>query len=315
MTQKECIIVAGPTAVGKTAEAIRLAKQYNTSIISADSRQCYKELNIGVARPTEEELHEVKHYFIANHSITENISAATFAKEARGYLDEIFQNSEKAIVCGGTGLYIKALVEGLDNIPTIPNEIRERVIQIYKEKGIDVLRSELINLDPTFPDYGDINNPQRMMRALEVVMLTGYSIYEYHNREREKGRGTRDEEQGTRDKGEYIDNNYNNYNHYNNYNNSTITFTYKILDLPREELYERINKRVDKMIEDGLEDEVRSLISYKDLPALQTVGYKEFFDYFDGKCTQEEAIEKIKQHTRNYAKRQITWFKRVGDSS
>ena len=121
-------------------------------------------------------------------------------------------------------------------------------------------------------------------------------------------RETRDEEQGTRNKGEYIDNNY---NHYNNYNDSTITFTYKILDLPREELYERINKRVDKMIEDGLEDEVRSLFSYKDLPALQTVGYKEFFDYFDGKCTREEAIEKIKQHTRNYAKRQITWFKRV----
>lgn len=303
MTQKECIIVAGPTSVGKTAEAIRLAKLYNTSIISADSRQCYKELNIGVARPSVQELNEVKHYFIANHSITENISAASFAKEARAYLNEIFKNHDKAIVCGGTGLYIKALVEGLDKIPTIPKEIREEVIHLYKMNGVDALRKRLLDLDANYPSHGDINNPQRMMRALEVVLFTGFSIYEYHNRERDKAcvPAGRDEAQGTREE-EY---------NYNNYNNSTITFTYRILDLPREILYERINKRVDQMINDGLEDEVRSLISYKNLPALQTVGYKEFFDYFDGKCTREEAIEKIKQHTRNYAKRQVTWFKKL----
>ena len=315
MTEKQCIIVAGPTAIGKTAEAIRLAKSYNTSIISADSRQCYKELNIGVARPSENELKEVKHYFIANHSITENISAASFAKEARVYLDEIFQRSDKAIVCGGTGLYIKALVDGLDEIPAIPNEIREKVIALHKEQGIDALRNELIKMDPIFPTHGDINNPQRMMRALEVVLFSGRSIFEYHNK-REKGGGKREEvedpdrsvwRQWTRDEGQDETQNPKP----KTQNISEITFTYKILDLPREELYNRINSRVDRMIEDGLEEEVRSLIAHKDLPALQTVGYKEFFEYFEGKYARDEAIEKIKQHTRNYAKRQVTWFKRL----
>ena len=290
MTYKECIIVAGPTAVGKTAEAIRLAKLYTTSIISADSRQCYKELNIGVARPTEDELKEVNHYFIANHSISENITAASFAKEAREYLNKIFKDCDKAIVCGGTGLYIKALVEGLDEIPPIPKEIREQVIQLYKENGIDALRSELVKHDPSFPHHGDINNPQRMMRALEVVLFSGRSIFEYHTAV-DSSPLTVNRQQST-------------------VNSQQIIFTYKILDLPREDLYNRINRRVDKMIEDGLKDEVRSLVDYKNLPALQTVGYKEFFEYFDGNYTKEEAIEKIKQHTRNYAKRQVTWFKK-----
>ena len=291
MKEKQCIIVAGPTAIGKTAEAIRLAKLHNTSIISADSRQCYRELRIGVARPTEDELKEVKHYFIANHSITENVSAATFAKEASAYLDEIFKDHDVAIVCGGTGLYIKALVEGLDEIPPTPDEIRAEVIQLYKEKGIDALRNRLLELDPSFAGRGDIQNPQRMMRALEVVLSSGRSIFDFHKS---------------------VDSSQLTVNHQPSIvNRQQISFTYNILDLPREVLYERINKRVDKMIEEGLEDEVRSLTAHKDLPALQTVGYKEFFDYFDGKCTREEAIDKIKQHTRNYAKRQVTWFKRL----
>jgi len=291
MKEKQCIIVAGPTAIGKTAEAIRLAKLYNTSIISADSRQCYRELRIGVARPTEDELTEVKHYFIANHSITENVSAATFAKEASAYLDEIFEGHDVAIVCGGTGLYIKALVEGLDDIPPIPDEIRAEAIRLYKEKGIDALRNQLLELDPSFAGRGDIDNPQRMMRALEVVLFLGKSIFDFH-KSVDSSQLTVNSQPST-------------------INRQQILFTYNIQTLPREVLYERINKRVDKMIEDGLEDEVRSLIAHKDLTALQTVGYKEFFDYFDGKCTREEAIEKIKQHTRNYAKRQITWFKRI----
>ncbi|MFN4976463.1 MAG: tRNA (adenosine(37)-N6)-dimethylallyltransferase [Bacteroidota bacterium] len=317
MKEKQCIIVAGPTAIGKTAEAIRLAKLYNTCIISADSRQCYRELRIGVARPTEDELKEVNHYFIANHSVTESISAATFAKEASAYLDEIFEDHDVAIVCGGTGLYIKALVEGLDDIPLIPDEIRVETIRLYKEKGIHALRNKLLDLDPSFAGRGDIHNPQRMMRALEVALFLGKSIFDFHQKRgkgggrREEGAGRRDERRGTRDEEEYKDNNDNKDNNYNNYNNSTITFTYRIIDLPRELLYERINQRVDKMIEDGLEEEARSLMEYKELPALQTVGYKEFFDYFDGKYTREEAIEKIKQHTRNYAKRQVTWFKRI----
>ena len=303
MKEKKCIIIAGPTAIGKTAEAIRLAKLYNTCIISADSRQCYRELRIGVARPTEDELKEVKHYFIANHSVTENISAATFAKEASAYLDEIFEDHDVAIVCGGTGLYIKALVEGLDDIPLIPDEIRVETIRLYKEKGIDALRNKLLDLDPSFAGRGDIHNPQRMMRALEVVLFLGKSIFDFHQK--------RDKGQATRDEGQDQENNDNNDNNHNNDNNTKITFKYNILALPREVLYERINKRVNKMIEEGLEDEVRSLMAYKDLPALQTVGYKEFFDYFDGKCTRKEAIDKIKQHTRNYAKRQVTWFKRI----
>jgi tRNA dimethylallyltransferase len=312
MTKKQCIIVAGPTAIGKTAEAIRLAKQYDTSIVSADSRQCYRELNIGVARPSEEELKEVKHYFIANHSITENISAASFATEARVYLNEIFKNHDVAIVCGGTGLYIKALVEGLDEIPPIPTEIRDRVIQLYKEKGIDALRKKLLELDPNFAVHGDVNNPQRMMRALEVVMFTGSSIFEYHTNKLtvDSSQLAVDSSQLTVNSQQTTDN-----RQPSTVNSEIITFTYKILNLPRAELYERINKRVDQMITDGLEDEARSLIAFRDLPALQTVGYKEFFDCFDGKCTRDEAIEKIKQHTRNYAKRQITWFKRVGVDS
>ena len=291
MKEKQCIIVAGPTAIGKTAEAIRLAKLYNTSIISADSRQCYRELRIGVARPTEDELKEVKHYFIANHSITENVSAATFAKEASAYLDEIFEDHDVAIVCGGTGLYIKALVEGLDDIPPIPDEIRAEAIRLYKEKGIDALRNQLLELDPSFAGRGDIDNPQRMMRALEVVVSSGRSIFDFH-KSVDSSQLTVNSQPST-------------------VNRQQILFTYNIQALSREVLYERINRRVDKMIEDGLEDEVRSLIAHKDLTALQTVGYKEFFDYFDRKCTREEAIEKIKQHTRNYAKRQITWFKRI----
>lgn len=312
MKEKQCIIVAGPTAIGKTAEAIRLAKLYDTSIISADSRQCYRELRIGVARPTEDELKEVKHYFIANHSITENVSAATFAKEASAYLDEIFKDHDVAIVCGGTGLYIKALVEGLDEIPPTPDEIRAEVIQLYKEKGIDALRNRLLALDPSFAGRGDIQNPQRMMRALEVVVSSGRSIFDFY-RSVDSSQLTVGIQKNTVD---ILQLNVNGKPATVNcqpptVNRQQIKFSYKILTLSREELYSRINKRVDKMIEEGLEDEVRSLMAYKDLPALQTVGYKEFFDYFDGKCTREEAIDKIKQHTRNYAKRQVTWFKRI----
>ena len=277
---KKVIVVAGPTAVGKTAAAIALAKAYNTEIISADSRQCFKELKIGVARPTDQELATIKHHFIANHSIHESITAGSFAREAKDYLNTIFETQDVAIVCGGTGLYIKALVEGLDEIPPIPATIREEVIQLFEEKGIDALRTKLLSVDPAFEEQGDINNPNRMMRALEVVLHTGKPLHEYHISAENRG----------------ID--------------SLYTVEYKIIDLPREELYNRINQRVDQMMKDGLEEEASAVYPFKSLTALQTVGYKELFDYFDGLCTKEEAIDKIKQHTRNYAKRQITWFKR-----
>ena len=280
MSAKHCIIIAGPTAVGKTTAAINLALQLGTEIVSADSRQCYREMKIGVARPTEEELQQVKHHFIATHTVTENITAASFAAEARATLQEIFLKHDHAIVCGGTGLYIKALTEGLDDIPVIDENIRKEVSALFENKGIDAIRNELLNSDPSFAASGDIHNPARMMRALEVVLATGKSIRAF-----QKGSQLSDEERG-------------------------FSISYRIMELPREELYMRINQRVDQMVKIGLEEEVRSLIPYRDRPALQTVGYQEFFHYFDGLCSREEAIEKIKQHTRNYAKRQVTWFRR-----
>lgn len=275
MSTKKCIIVVGPTAAGKTAEAIRIAKAHHTEIISADSRQCYRELNIGVARPSPEELSTVKHYFIANHSVTEKITAATFEEEAIGYLEEIFSKHDVAVVCGGTGLYIKALVDGLDNIPDIPDQVRDQVIALYETEGIDGLRKKLLSLDPGFSEKGDVNNPNRMMRALEVFLHTGIPILQFHT-------------------GHKVERSF--------------EVEYHIVNPTRDVLYERINKRVDQMIALGLEDEVRPLVQYKNLPALQTVGYKEMFDFIEGRITKEEATEKIKQHTRNYAKRQITWF-------
>ncbi len=291
MTEKECIIVVGPTAVGKTAEAIRIATALRTEIISADSRQCYKEMKIGVARPSDAELTSVRHHFIANHSIHENITAASFEKEALACLDMIFQTHDQAVVCGGTGLYIKALAEGLDEIPAVPNEVRNKVICIHQEKGVEGLRDTLLSLDPGFAQHGDIHNPNRMMRALEVIMHTGFPIAHY-----QKGRAQK--EQGDAQLSSCV-------------GKRNFKIRYHFIQMPREDLYKRINLRVDMMMAEGLEDEARSLFEYKQLTALQTVGYKELFDFFEGKYSREEAVEKIKQHTRNYAKRQITWFSRL----
>jgi tRNA dimethylallyltransferase len=276
MPDKLCIIVAGPTAAGKTAEAIRIAKSLDTEIVSADSRQCYRELNIGVARPTPEELDAVQHHFIANHSILEDISAASYAQEALVYLQKIFQHRDHAVVCGGTGLYIKALAEGLDEIPPVPEAIRNKIKHVFQVSGIAALREQLLELDPDFASHGDINNPNRLMRALEVVMHTGHPISSYQKGSKAK---------------------------------RNFKIEYKIIQPPRELLYEKINQRVDQMIAQGLEAEAHALLPYRERPALQTVGYKEFFDFFSGKLTRAEAIEKIKQHTRNYAKRQMTWFR------
>lgn len=291
MVKKECIIVVGPTAVGKTAEAIKIAAALNTDIISADSRQCYKEMKIGVARPTDAELSTVRHHFIANHSIHENITAASFEKEALSYLDVIFQDHDHAVVCGGTGLYIKALAEGLDDIPEVPVALRNKVIGIHNDEGLEGLRDALLSLDPGFAQLGDIHNPNRMMRALEVIMHTGLPIAHYQKGVAQKNAGEEDPHwpDGKRN----------------------FRISYRYIKMPREDLYTRINNRVNMMMAEGLEDEARSLFEYKHLQALQTVGYKELFDFFEGKYSREEAVEKIKQHTRNYAKRQITWFSRL----
>lgn len=280
LKQKTVIIICGPTAVGKTAVAIGLAKHFNTAIISADSRQCYNELNIGVARPSEEELRTVPHYFIASHSIKEDVTAASFEQFALQKTNDLFANHDTIIMVGGTGLYIKAFCEGLDEIPGIKEEIRGKIIQQYNKEGILWLQEELKKKDPAFYAVGEIQNPQRMMRALEVVESTGESILSF-----QKG------EKAHRD----------------------FMIIQIGMELPREELNRRINRRVDAMMEAGLEKEVKQLLPFKKLNALQTVGYAELFEYFEGKISLEKAVEEIKSHTRQYAKRQMTWFKKEKD--
>ena len=278
--KKTCIIISGPTAVGKTEVALNLARTYHTRIISADSRQCFRELTIGVAKPSMAELAEVFHYFINSHSIHENISAADFEKYALQSAEKIFHENDMAIMVGGTGLYINAFCHGLDLIPEIEKSIREEIITAYDLHGIHWLQEQIMKHDPAYYATGEIHNPQRMMRALEVIRSTGNSILAYRKKQK-------------------IERPFN---------------IIKIgLELPRNELYQRINSRVDVMMESGLENEARSLLLYRHLNALQTVGYRELFSYFDGDITRQHAIELIKQHTRNYAKRQITWFKKETD--
>ena len=275
--QKTVIIICGPTAVGKTAAAIALAKYFQTEIISADSRQCFKELRIGVARPSDEELREVPHHFIASHSINENINAAFFEQYALRKVNELFKDHDVIVMVGGTGLYIKAFSEGLDEIPPIDETIRKSISENYEEHGLSWLQEEVRRKDPEFYKVGEIQNPQRMMRALEVVESTGQSILSFRK-------------------------------------NKKIKRPFNIvkigLELPKEELHLNINSRVDKMIEDGLIEEVRSLQGYRDVNALQTVGYSEIFEHLDRKISLEAAIEEIKKNTRQYAKRQMTWFKK-----
>ncbi|MEO7922118.1 MAG: tRNA (adenosine(37)-N6)-dimethylallyltransferase MiaA [Chitinophagaceae bacterium] len=274
---KTLVLIAGPTAVGKTAVAIELAKQYSTEIISADSRQCYKELKIGVARPSEIELAAIKHHFIATHSIHEEVTAAGFEQYALDKTNELFRDHDVVVMVGGTGLYIKAFCEGLDPIPAVAPATREKIIKNYKEKGIGWLQEELKQKDPEFFATGEIKNPQRMMRALEIVESSGCSILSF----RKKEKLARD------------------------FNTTQIG-----LKLPKEQLHQHIHTRVDQMISAGLVDEVRSLIPYRQLNALKTVGYTELFDQLDGKYSLSKAVEQIKTNTRQYAKRQLTWFKR-----
>lgn len=278
--KKTVLLIAGPTAVGKTALAIQLAKQFHTEIISADSRQCYKEITIGVAKPSVEELQEVKHHFINSHSIHENLNAASFEEYALKAAEQIFQQHDIAVMVGGTGLYIKAFCEGMDEIPAVDEAIRKELQNNYQQNGIEWLQQQLQTHDLLFAREGEMQNPQRMLRALEVVLSTGQSILQFR-------------------KGEKRQREFN---------------ILKIgLDLPREELYQRINHRVDIMMDNGLLDEAKSVYPLRHLNALQTVGYRELFDFFDGSSTLEQAIEKIKQNSRHYAKRQLTWFKRDGE--
>jgi tRNA dimethylallyltransferase len=275
--QSTVILVAGPTAVGKTAMAIRLAQYFNTSIISADSRQCYKEMNIGVARPSPEELATVPHYFIASHSVHQRVDAAVFEQYALDTAEKLFQQNEVVVLCGGTGMYIKAFLKGLDAIPEVRETVQAEVRTTYAEKGMEWLQEAVAAEDPVFFSSGEIHNPQRMMRALEVVRSTGNSIRFYQNQK-------------------------------------TTERPFQVikvgLQLPREILNTRIHQRVDVMMEAGLLTEAESLLPYQHLNALQTVGYQELFDYYNGKLNLSQAVEQIKIHTRQYAKRQMTWFGR-----
>jgi tRNA dimethylallyltransferase len=269
--------VAGPTAVGKTAVAIQLAKYFDTEIISADSRQCYKELNIGVGRPSAGELAEVQHHFIASHSIHEKQTAASFEQFALAKSAELFQRKKPVVLAGGTGLYIKAFCEGLDEIPAIPEAVRSSISEAYQEQGLNWLQAQVKTLDPRFYESGEILNPQRLMRALEVVTCTGQSILDFRN----TGRKERD-----------------------------FHIIRIALELPKAVLHQNINNRVDEMMENGWLEEVRALVPYQDFNALQTVGYKELFAYLNANGSLENTIEQIKLNTRKYAKRQLTWFKK-----
>ncbi|MFN8252679.1 MAG: tRNA (adenosine(37)-N6)-dimethylallyltransferase MiaA [Ferruginibacter sp.] len=274
---KTCIIVAGPTAVGKTAFAIKIARHYNTQIISADSRQCFKELDIGVAKPSPEELAAVPHHFISSHSVQEEMNASLFESYALQKASGIFKSNDVVVMAGGTGLYIKAFTEGMDEVPVVDPATRDTIISQYEEKGMVWLQQQVAEHDPFYFAKGEIQNPQRLMRALEVIQGTGRSILSFQKQQKKQ-----------RDF-------------------SIIKFG---LELPREVLYQHVNQRVEVMMKNGLLDEVKSLLPFKNLNALQTVGYRELFDYLGGKTDLARAVELIRQNTRHYAKRQLTWFKK-----
>ena len=264
----------GPTAVGKTALAIKLARHFKTEIISSDSRQFFAEMNIGTAKPSIEELNLVPHHFIGNISINQKYSAGYFERDALKKLDELFVQYDVVVMVGGSGLYIKALLEGLDKLPDADEELRTQLQHIFDTQGIEPLQAQLKNIAPEKFATIDIQNTQRVMRAIEIALQPKDTVPK-------EPRSFK---------------------------------TIKIgLNLDRDILYQKINNRVDEMITNSLEDEVKSLLQYKETYALQTVGYSEFFDYFENKNSLLKTTELIKQHTRNFAKRQLTWFKREQD--
>ncbi len=270
-------IVTGPTGVGKTAYTIGLAQRWQVPIISADSRQFYREMRIGTAYPTEEELSAAQHFFVGMLSIHDYYNVYMYEQDVLKLLKELFQKYPVVIMTGGSPQYLDAVCHGVDEMPDPDPSTRQFVINLFQNNGVEALYAQLRLLDPEYADIVNPNDSKRMLRALEVSLQTGKPYSEHLHKK-----------QVTRD--------FNIEKYY--------------LNRPREELFDRINRRVDKMMEDGLLEEARSLLPYRNLNPLNTVGYKELFDYFDGKCTLEQAVTDIKTHTRRYAKRQITWFKR-----
>lgn len=272
---KFLIVIVGPTAVGKTSLCIDLALELGSEIISADSRQFFKEMHIGTAKPSPEELRQVKHHFVNSHSIHDKFNAGDFEREALEKMESLFQQHHCLIMTGGSGLYINAVTEGMADIPEIDMSIREKLNERLEKEGLETLVNELQHLDPEYYNIVDLKNPHRVTRALEVCIGTGKKYSEL----RKNAKKNRDFE------------------------------VIKIgLNRPREELYERINQRMDLMIEQGLFEEAEQLYPYKSHYALQTVGYKEIFDFIDGKYDKEEAVRLLKRNSRRYAKRQMTWF-------
>lgn len=276
---RKLIVVVGPTAVGKTALAISLAKHFRTEIISADSRQFYREMSIGTAKPTAEELAQAPHHFIDSHSIAEEYSAGDFERDVLDLLDKLFEQHEYVVMVGGSGLFVRSVCEGLDDLPKAPVEVRNRLNTIFEMEGIEPLQQRLKTIDPAYYQSADVDNPQRVIRALEVYEATRKPFSSFLVK-------------------------------------ATAKRSFEIitigLNMERERLYECINLRVDKMMEEGLLEEVKSLVAYRNKPALLTVGYAELFAYLDGVLSLEDAVDKIKQNSRRYAKRQITWFKKYG---
>ena len=271
------IVIGGPTGSGKSALAVEIAKHFGAPIISTDSRQVYRNMAIGTAQPTTEELAAVKHYFIADREVEDDFNCGRYEVEALTLLDKLFAEYEYVVAVGGSGLYIQALCSGMDDLPEADEKIRVELKQRLEQEGLDSLVEELQRLDPAYAEVVDRCNPARVMRALEVCISTGRPYSEQRS-------GTITER--------------------------PFNIVKIATDMPRDILYERINKRVDIMVEEGLVEEVRNLYPKRELNALQTVGYRELFDYFDGKCSLNEAIELIKRNSRRYAKRQMTWFRR-----
>jgi len=277
MTNKKLLIVLGPTAVGKSDFAIGKARELACPIINCDSRQIFREMNIGVARPTPEQLASVKHYLVANRSVTEHYTAGLFELEAMALLEELFKSHDTLVATGGSGFYIDALCDGLDDFPPADLEIRESLMVRLESDGIESLQEQLRQIDPESYEVLDLSNRQRLVRALEVTLATGRKFSSYKSASA-KSRPFEIEKIGLR--------------------------------RSREQLYERIDRRVDLMMEAGLEAEARSLLPYRSLPALNTVGYKELFGYFDGEYPLEEAVRLIKRNSRHYAKKQMTYWRR-----
>lgn len=275
--KKTLIVLIGPTGVGKTELSIKIAEKYGSPIISADSRQLYSDLKIGTAAPTEEYLKRVKHYFVGTLKLTDYYSAAQYESEVISLLEELFKTNDTILLTGGSMMYIDAICKGIDDIPTVDNETRQMMMEKYEKEGLERLCAELKLLDPEYYSIVDLKNPKRVIHALEICYMTGktYTSFRTGNRKQRP---------------------------------------FDIIKIglcrDREELYDRINKRVDIMINDGLVNEVKSVYQYKDLNSLNTVGYKEIIQYLEGNCTLEFAIEKIKQNSRIYSRKQMTWFKR-----